>query len=92
MSTPPPESSPTMFGDRTWGALATQAETGLQGQGAVVESMRRLTVALDAQAASADKLGGRLLYYTIVICVLTAILCALTILLAWPELVKLWGK
>jgi hypothetical protein len=47
--------------------LASNAELGLRGQGAVVEMMRRLRQTLQETSGAADKLNKRLLYYSVAI-------------------------
>lgn len=53
--------------------LVDEAQTGLRGQGAVVEAMNRLKNAVIEQSESTNKLNMRLLYFTIAIFVLTAL-------------------
>ena len=57
----------------TEGELTEKADTGLQGQGAIVEAMRRLRVSSNRIAASANRLA-----LTILVC--TLVLIALTVL------------
>ncbi len=59
--------------------LADTAEQGLHGQGSVVEAMRRLRKQFEIHSA-------RLLWATIVLIVLTAVLTVLTLKLVgwWP--------
>lgn len=53
--------------------LVDEAQTGLRGQGAVVEAMNRLKNAVIEQSESTNKLNMRLLYFTIAIFVLTGL-------------------
>ena len=48
-----------------WEELASEAQTGLRGQGAVVEAMRRLTDRLDAFSKSSDIYAKGMLRLTI---------------------------
>lgn len=59
--------------------LADVANRGLSGQGAIVESMRRLKVALHKEERAIKRL-------TFVLVVLTVILVVLTVFLVVPEL------
>jgi hypothetical protein len=52
---------------QSWEQLATEADTGLKGQGAVVEAMRRLTDRLNAFSKSSDAYANRMFWLTIVI-------------------------
>jgi hypothetical protein len=52
---------------QSWEQLASEAQTGMKGQGAVVEAMRRLTDRLDAFSKSSDIYAKRMLWLTIVI-------------------------
>jgi hypothetical protein len=54
--------------------LAKIAQDGLQGQGAPVEAMRRLRVALESARESSDKYSRRMFWLTVIITVLTAVL------------------
>jgi len=72
--------------DWTWDELATEAQTGTRGQGAVVEASRRLTERMDAssdcaatQNAQMIKLTNALRVYTIVLAVIGAIQIGLMI-------------
>lgn len=53
--------------------LIDEAQTGMRGQGAVVEAMNRLKDSVTEQSGSTNKLNARLLYFTIAIFVLTAL-------------------
>lgn len=53
--------------------LVDEAQTGMRGQGAVVEAMNRLKDSVIEQSESTNKLNTRLLYFTIAIFVLTAL-------------------
>jgi hypothetical protein len=53
--------------------LARIAQDGLQGQGAPVEAMRRLRVALESASRKSDTYSRRMLWLTIVLAVLTLV-------------------
>ena len=53
--------------------LAEEAQTGLRGQGAVVEMMRRLKNTIVEQTRSTNRLNKFLLWFTIAITLLTAV-------------------
>jgi hypothetical protein len=53
--------------------LARIAQDGLQGQGAPVEAMRRLRVALEAASRKSDTYSRRMWWLTIVLAVLTLV-------------------
>ncbi|WP_316177574.1 hypothetical protein [Bradyrhizobium sp. SZCCHNRI1009] len=53
--------------------LARIAQDGLQGQGAPVEAMRRLRIALESASASSDTYSRRMFWLTIIVTFLTAI-------------------
>ena len=61
------------FDKATDKALADEAQTGLRGQGAVVEMMRRLKDSVDKLNQSTTKLNRRLLWVTVAILILTII-------------------
>jgi hypothetical protein len=48
--------------------LAHVAQDGLQGQGAPVEAMRRLRVAIETASGKSDTYSRRMLWLTIVAC------------------------
>ena len=50
--------------------LTVEAESGLRGQGAVVEAMRRLRVSVDGFSTSSDTSARRMYWLTIFIAVL----------------------
>jgi hypothetical protein len=62
--------------------LANVADQGLRGQGAVVESMRRLKVALHREERAIK-------WLTVILVVLTVVLVVLTVFLVLPELTAL---
>jgi hypothetical protein len=62
-----------------WEELASEAQTGLRGQGAVVEAMRRLTDRLDAFSKSSDIYAKGMLRLTITTLWLTIVMVLLTI-------------
>jgi hypothetical protein len=49
----------TQWSDHDWKQLAVEAQAGLKGQGAVVETMHRLTDRFDAFSASSDRYSKR---------------------------------
>ena len=67
-----------------WAALRSDLGSRFGDRDAQVEAARLQTV-------SAEKLGRRLLWYTIAIAFLTLVLCVLTAFLAWPEVLK-WRR
>jgi hypothetical protein len=60
--------------------LASEAQAGLRGQGAVVETSRRLIIAIRKLDDSATRLSRWLVALTVVLVILTAVLVVLTIL------------
>jgi hypothetical protein len=54
--------------------LIAEAQTGLRGQGAVVEAMRRLRISIDALRKSTDRYSWLLIGLTVVLAALTAVL------------------
>jgi hypothetical protein len=63
--------------------LARIAQDGLQGQGAPVEAMRRLRVAIDTASVKSDTYSRRMLYLTIVLAVFTLV----QVIAVGPEIV-----
>lgn len=53
--------------------LARVAQDGMQGQGAPVEAMRRLRVAIETGSTKSDTYSRRMLWLTIVLAVLTLV-------------------
>ncbi len=53
--------------------LARIAQDGLQGQGAPVEAMRRLRVAIEQSSAKSDIYSRRMLWPNIILTVLTVV-------------------
>ncbi len=53
--------------------LARVAQGGLQGQGAPVEAMRRLRVAIEIASSKSDTYSRRMLWLTIVLALLTLV-------------------
>jgi hypothetical protein len=77
---------PKKWTESTDEELASEAHTGLTGQGAVVEAMRRLRVSTEDLKVSTEKYSRRLI-------VLTWVLIVLTLVLAIPvvrELLHRW--
>jgi hypothetical protein len=75
----------TDFSTRTWSYLAGNAEVGQRGQGAVVEAMRRVVVALDGSEKSAHAVGHQMWWLTLWLLVFTVVIGALTGVLVWLE-------
>jgi hypothetical protein len=53
--------------------LAHVAQDGLQGQGAPVEAMRRLRVAIETASSKSDTYSRRMLWLTVVLAALTLV-------------------
>jgi hypothetical protein len=53
--------------------LTAEAESGLRGQGALVEAMRRLRESVDRFSTSSDTYARRMLWLTIAIGILTLV-------------------
>jgi hypothetical protein len=68
---------------QSWDHLASEAQTGLRGQGAVVEAMRRLTDRLDAFSKSSDTYANRMLWLTIIMLFLTVVQAAAVVQAWW---------
>lgn len=69
--------------------LARVAQDGLQGQGAPVEAMRRLRVALETASRKSDTYLRRMLWLTIVLAVLTLVQ-VIAVLPTIISVVSLW--
>jgi hypothetical protein len=67
--------------------LAKIAQDGLQEQGAPVEAMRRLRLALESAGQSSDRYSRRMFWLTVIIAVLTAIQAISAI-----DVIKNWFK
>ena len=65
--------------------LARIAQEGLQGQGAPVEAMRRLRVAIEQSSAKSDVYSRRMFWLTVILTVLTVVqvIAAVPIIKAW---------
>jgi hypothetical protein len=65
--------------------LAEIARQGMQGEGASVEAMRRLRVAIEKSSVKSDTFSRRMLWWTIVLAVLTFVqaIAAVPIIGAW---------
>ena len=61
--------------DLTDEELAAEAEASMRGQGALVESMRRLRASIEIQS-------WWLVFFTVVLAVLTGVIAGLTVVLA----------
>jgi len=59
------------FREFNWDTLASTANSGLQGQGAVVEAMHRVVDALDRHAAASFRLERIMIWLTVLILALT---------------------
>jgi|GEM_PF-4361015 len=73
----------TDFRERTDEELAKDADLGLRGQGSVVEMMNRLKRSIENLDRSSAKLGKRVIWLTVVILVLTAIMAIPVVLQAY---------
>jgi hypothetical protein len=71
--------------------LARIARDGLQGQGAPVEAMRRLRVALETASRKSDIYSRRMWWLTIVLAALTLVQ-AIAVLPTIVSLVRSWFK
>ena len=60
--------------DQTDKQLADEAQTGLRGQGAVVEANCRLRNSIEAMRRSTDRYSGVMVFLTVVLTILTALL------------------
>jgi hypothetical protein len=67
--------------------LARIAQEGLQGQGAPVEAMRRLRVAIEQSSAKSDVYSRRMFWLTVILTVLTVVqvIAAIPIIKAWSH-------
>jgi hypothetical protein len=65
--------------------LARIAQEGLQGQGAPVEAMRRLRVAIEQSSAKSDVYSRRMFWLTVILTLLTVVqvIAAVPIIKAW---------
>jgi hypothetical protein len=65
--------------------LAKIAQEGMQGQGAPVEAMRRLRVAIEESSAKSDTYSLRMLWLTIMITALTLVqaIAAFPVIKGW---------
>ena len=65
--------------------LAAIAQQGLQGQGAPVEAMRRLRVAIEQSSAKSDTYSRRMFWLNIILAVLTFVqaIAAIPVIKAW---------
>jgi hypothetical protein len=68
----------------TWDQLASEAQAGLSGQGAVVEAMHRLTDAVDAFSKSSDTYSHRMFWLNIILLILTVVQAA-AVIKAWVD-------
>jgi hypothetical protein len=66
-------------------SLLTSLGRGLQGQGAPVEAMRRLRVAIEQLSAKSDTYSRRMWWLTIILTVLTLVqaIAAIPVIKAW---------
>jgi hypothetical protein len=62
---------PNEWSERTDDELAHIAQDGMQGQGAPVEAMRRLRVAIEKSSAQSDIYSRRMFWLTIILTVMT---------------------
>jgi hypothetical protein len=68
--------------------LAKIAQDGLQGQGAPVEAMRRLRIAIERASAESDKYSRRMYWLTVVVTLLTLVQVAALL----PPIWDWWSK
>jgi hypothetical protein len=68
--------------------LAKIAQDGLQGQGAPVEAMRRLRIAIERASSESDKYSRRMYWLTVVVTLLTLIQVAALLPAIWDW----WSK
>lgn len=68
--------------------LARIAQDGLQGQGAPVEAMRRLRVALESASRNSDTYSRRMLWQTVVLAVLTLV----QVIVVLPTIISFVGS
>lgn len=64
--------------------LSRIAQDGLQAQGAPVEAMRRLRLAIEAASAKSDTYSRRMLWLTVVLTILTIV----QVIAAMPTIVS----
>jgi hypothetical protein len=70
--------------------LARNADSGMAGNGAIVEAMRRLRVSTEKSSLRMERLTKRLVWLTIVLTLLTVVLMALGVVVAIDPALKLW--
>jgi len=70
--------------------LARVAQDDLQGQGAPVEAMRRLRVAIESASAKSDTYSRRMFWLTVVLTILT-IVQVIAVAPTIFSLIKSWG-
>jgi hypothetical protein len=65
--------------------LAAMAQEGLQGQGALVEAMRRLRVSIERAGERSDRYSRLMLWLTIILAILTFVqaIAVLPTIKAW---------
>ena len=75
------------WSDFGWKQLADEAQAGMRGQGALVESMHRLTDQLAAFSKSSDRYSSRMFWLNIILLMLTVLQVAAAIttwdLISW---------
>jgi hypothetical protein len=75
----------TNWHDQSDDDLLNKAQEGMKGQGALVESMRRLRKSIDGLRESSDRYSKWVVGLTIVLVGLTIVLAILTALLVYKE-------
>jgi hypothetical protein len=65
---------PINWPDKSDEELRAEAQQGLAGQGAVVEAMRRLRISIDTLRVSNERYANWMMFWTIVLAALTALL------------------
>jgi hypothetical protein len=73
----------TPWAGRSWEELATEAEAGLRGQGALVETTRRLVDATERQSRASAWFTGVIIGLTFVQIFVTAVQAWIALLGAW---------
>ena len=74
----------TEWSTQDWKQLADEAQTGVRGQGAVVEAMHRLTNRFDAFSTSSDRYSNRMFWLNILLLFLTVVQAA-DVIIRWTK-------
>jgi hypothetical protein len=70
--------------------LIAEAESGLRGQGAVVEAMRRLRVTIEQASVKSDIYARRIVMLNVILAVLTLVLAIDVVDRAIVPVIKAW--